>query len=76
MNDLFVTFEHLHSAPSFSCKPGLCMRSARELCRRYGLDWQQMLSDGGIAASQLIATGDALALHLVEHAKKCEADNG
>lgn len=67
--DLFVTFNHLHSLPGWGAGH-VCHRGARMLAARYGLDWAQIVRDGGIAASRLIATGDALALALVEHARK------
>ncbi|MDF5922587.1 hypothetical protein P4133_35055 [Pseudomonas aeruginosa] len=38
-----------------------------------GLDWMAFLQDG-IEADLLIATGDALALKLVEHARREVAD--
>ncbi|MCY1509541.1 hypothetical protein D9M68_438900 [compost metagenome] len=69
MDDLFVTLDHLHSVPSWGARPGFCHRGARTLCARYGLDWSAIVRAGGISASQLLATGDALALHLVEHAR-------
>lgn len=74
MTRLFVTFDHLHSVPGAN-NAGFCHRGARNLCERYGIDWQQVVTDGGIAAERLIATGDALALQVVEHAKNCEGIN-
>ncbi len=68
--DLFVTLEHLHSVPAWGSRPGYCHRGARALCVQYGLDWTAIVRDGGIPASALLATGDALALHLVEHARQ------
>lgn len=65
-----VTMDHLHSVPSLGVGVGYCHRGARELCARYGLSWEQIIRDGGINASALIATGDALALRLVEHARQ------
>ncbi|TBW02802.1 hypothetical protein E0E52_16995 [Azotobacter chroococcum] len=65
---MFVTLDHLHSVPAWGSRPGYCHRGARALCAQYGLDWAAIVRDGGIPASALLATGDALALHLVEHA--------
>lgn len=76
MNDLFVTFDHLHSVPGWSPQPGFCHAGARQLADRYGLDWSAMVRDGGVSASVLLATGDAMALRLVEHAQRVEADRG
>jgi aminoglycoside phosphotransferase (APT) family kinase protein len=69
-DDLFVTLDHLHSVPAWGSRPGYCHRGARALCAQYGLDWAAIVRDGGIPASALLATGDALALHLVEHARQ------
>lgn len=70
MDDFLVTFDHLHSVPGWGGRPGFCHRGARDLCRRYDLDWDAIVRAGGIQASVLIATGDAMALHLVEHARQ------
>lgn len=70
MDDFLVTMDHLHGVPGWGSRPGFCHRGARALCERYGLDWAAIVRDGGIPASELIATGDAMALHLVEHARK------
>jgi hypothetical protein len=69
-DDFRVTLDHLHSVPAWGARPGYCHRGARALCERYGLDWAAIVRDGGLPASRLIATGDALALHLVEHARR------
>lgn len=70
--DLFVTFEHLHSIHGLGPRPGFCHRGARALCLRYGLDWSAIVAAGGIKAIDLLATGDALAQALVEHAAQIE----
>lgn len=77
MSDFLVTFDHMHSVPGWSERPGFCHRGGRELARRYGLDWRQIVLDGGVRASVLEATGDAMALHLVAHARSVvEAQRG
>jgi hypothetical protein len=65
---MFVTLNHLHSMPGTGVRPGWCHRGARRLCLRHGLDWTQIVADGGIDSAALLATGDALAIALVEHA--------
>lgn len=75
MDDFMVTMNHLHSVPGWGGRPGFCHRGARALCERYGLDWASIVRDGGVLASALLATGDAMALHLVEHARR-EVSNG
>ena len=74
MDVLIVTFDHLHSAPGWGARPGLCHRGARAFCERHGLDWAVIVAAGGIPAPLLIATGDALGLALVEHAASVEAE--
>jgi len=44
---------------------GYCNRGAREFFRRHDLSWQQFV-DEGIPEEQLIATGDHIALRVVE----------
>lgn len=45
-----------------------CRRGAQAFCERHGIDWMAFLRDG-VDASVLIATGDAMALNLVEVAR-------
>lgn len=45
-----------------------CCRGARAFCKRYGLDWSAFLKDG-LPAEKLLATGDALAIKVVEVAR-------
>jgi|GEM_PF-559184 len=75
-DDLFVTLDHLHSVPAFGARPGYCHRGARALCERYGLDWAAIVRDGGIPAATLLATGDALAHHLVDYAREVTDGHG
>ncbi|WP_325438058.1 hypothetical protein [Pseudomonas nitroreducens] len=69
-DELFVTLDHLHSVPALNGRTGYCHKGGRALAARYGLDWDQIIKDGGIAASKLEATGDDLALRLVEFARQ------
>ena len=77
MEDFLVTAAHLRSAPSWTGRAGLCARGARRFCARYGIDWVDFVRDG-VPASRLLATGDALAAALVEHARQCvmEVESG
>lgn len=43
----------------------MCSRGSRKFFERHGLDWQDFLKNG-IPASKLEATGDHMALKLVE----------
>lgn len=67
---MIVTLAHLRSVPGFGPKPGFCAGGARQFFARYDLDWTSFLKNG-IAEEYLLATGDALAKTLVEHARMC-----
>ena len=43
----------------------MCARGARAFFERYGLSWSEFLMNG-ISADKLIATGDPMALQVVE----------
>jgi hypothetical protein len=47
---------------------GYCSRGARRWFARMGLDWGDFVRDG-IDAEVLRATGDAMALRLIDHIK-------
>ncbi|CEH99163.1 hypothetical protein PAMH19_0375 [Pseudomonas aeruginosa] len=71
--EMIVTAQHLHTVPTWTTRQGYCHRQARDFFKRHGLDWMAFLRDG-IEADVLVATGDALALKLVEHACQEVAD--
>lgn len=75
MADVMVRLEHLRSVPGLSGKPGYCSGGARRWFNARGISWRTFVREG-IPASQLRATGDGLALHLVEHAEMMEAKRG
>lgn len=53
-----------------------CSRGARAFGQRHGLDWNGFLQ-GGIDATILDATGDAMAKRIADYARKrTEAENG
>ena len=54
---------------------GYCNRGARDFFARHGLDWRAFLA-GGIQADLLAATGDAMAMKVVERARAEGASNG
>jgi hypothetical protein len=54
---------------------GYCNRGARAFFARHGLDWRAFLA-GGIQADLLAATGDAMAMKVVERARAEGASNG
>lgn len=58
---LIITMRHVRAA-------GMCSRGARAFAQRHDLDMARFLRDG-IPAEQLEATGDAMAIKLVEIAR-------
>lgn len=76
MNDteLRIWPRHLYSVP-FSGRTGYCAAGARQWFTAHSLSWADFVNSG-IPASQLVGTGDPLALALVEHAKEQEQVNG
>lgn len=70
MSEIIVKSHHLKGTPR------LCIRGAREWCRRNGIDFMRFMRDG-VPASTLEATGDALALVAVQRAREeAEANRG
>ncbi|MDH1681143.1 hypothetical protein N5E30_06040 [Pseudomonas chengduensis] len=72
---MIVTIQHLHTVPTWTTRTGYCARHSRAFFAEHGLDWLAFVREG-IDAQVLIATDNALALHLVEHARKVEAGHG
>ena len=63
---MIITADHMHSVPTWNGRQGYCHSKAREFFARHGLDWFGFLKNG-IDSETLLATGDALAVYLVEH---------
>jgi len=61
MSDLIVTIAHVRAA-------GLCVNGSRVWFVRHGLDFRAFLREG-LDAQTLLATNDAMALRVVEHAR-------
>ena len=59
--DVLVTIAHVRAA-------GLCVHGTRTWFARQGLDFRAFLARG-LPASILLATGDAMAQRVVEHAR-------
>lgn len=60
-NDVMVTMADVRAAR-------MCSRGTRAFFERHGLDWQTFLA-AGLPASVIAATGDAMALQVVEVAR-------
>lgn len=71
---LIVTIQHLHTVPTWTTRQGYCNSASRQFFERHGLDWAAFVRNG-IEAERLTATGDALAITLVEHARQ-EVEHG
>lgn len=69
---LIVTIQHLHTVPTWTTRSGYCARQSRAFFARHGFDWLDFVRHG-IEAEKLLATDDALAEHLVEHARQVES---
>lgn len=65
---MIVTTRDLFTIPGFSRRPGFCRGGARRWFAAHGLDWSGFVKQG-IEAEILVATGDAMALALVEWAR-------
>lgn len=61
MTDAIVTMRDIRATK-------ICRRGAHSFFLRHGLDWGRFLADG-IPAADLEATGDLMALQVVEHAR-------
>ncbi|MFY1053549.1 hypothetical protein ACOQNP_18175 [Ectopseudomonas khazarica] len=72
---MIVTIQHLHTVPTWTTRTGYCSKQSRAFFAEHGLDWLAFVKDG-IDADLLLATGNALAKHLVEHARSEEAIDG
>ena len=66
---MIVTVEHLYSVPNYQGRAGFCGRGARAFFERHGLDWLTFVREG-LPAETFLATGDAMARRLVEHAQR------
>jgi hypothetical protein len=67
--DLIITTEDVATVPNWNGGVGLCARGVREWTRARGIDYLRFVRNG-IPASELLATGDALAIRVVEHARE------
>ncbi len=66
-----ITLKHLHTIPGTGKKPGWCNTKARDFFKRHNLDWYAF-RHGGVDEQDFLATGDGLALALVEWAHESE----
>jgi len=70
MNDeLIITVQHIYTVPAWNGATGFCGRGARAWFAQHNLSWADFVANG-LPASILEATGDALALQVVAHARE------
>jgi hypothetical protein len=69
--DIQITTAHLYSVPAWNGRVGFCARGARAWFAQHGFDWSEFVQ-AGLPASAFEATGDAMALQLVAHARRVE----
>ena len=70
MDDFIVTRLDAMSLPyQGGNRAGYCARGMREFCERHNLSYLAF-AQHGIPASVLLATGDAMAARLVNHARQ------
>lgn len=62
-----ITTQHLYSVPDYKGKTGYCAKGARAWFAAHGLSWSDFVLEG-LDEDVFTATGDPLALRLVEHA--------
>lgn len=65
---MIVTIQHMHTVPTWTGRQGYCHGQGRAFAERNGLDWMSFVQHG-IDADKLLATGDAMAAALVDHAR-------
>jgi hypothetical protein len=68
-----VTLRHIFTVPGFSQRGGFCRSGARRWFEQHGIDWAGFVRNG-IDDATLLATGDALAVAVVEWARRCEEE--
>lgn len=68
---MIVTYRHYRTIPSRR-GIGYCRGKGAEWFARHGLDFRDFVRNG-IDEQQLLATGDGMALRLVEWARQCAA---
>jgi hypothetical protein len=72
LDGLVVTTRHLFTVPGYTVRRGFCRAGARHWFESHGLDWREFARHG-LAASVLEASGDAMALRVVQWARECAA---
>jgi hypothetical protein len=70
-----VFLHHVRSIPVPGRRDGYCVVGCRAFAERNGLDMKQFAREG-IDAEVLLATGDAMAVKIVEYVQSLEQVNG
>jgi hypothetical protein len=70
-----ITLQHLRTIPTFNARPGYCLPQSRRWFERHGLDFRAFAREG-CDEEVLLATGDGLAVALVQWAHRCAGEHG
>jgi hypothetical protein len=70
-----IYWADVRSVPVPGRNPGYCVPGCRLFAARYSLDMKSFVREG-IEAEVLLATGDAMAAHIVEYVKQSRGTNG
>lgn len=68
---MIITLQHVRTVPAWRDRVGFCAKGARYFFKVHQLDWQDFIKHG-ITEDKLLATGDALALKVIEWAHQQE----
>ena len=64
---MLIYVRHLYSLPNFRGGTGFCAQGSRDWFAAHGLSWADFVANG-LDEAALAATGDAMALAVIEHA--------
>ncbi len=66
---MIVTTEDLYTVPAWNGRFGYCAKGTRAWMAAAGLSWADFVAHG-LDESVFVATGDPMAIRLVEHARR------
>ncbi len=70
-----IYLNDVRSVPAPGRRPGYCVKGCRLFAERHGLDMKAFARDG-IEAEALLATGDAMAAHIVDYVRQMRESYG
>lgn len=69
---MIITTKHLYTVPTWTNRVGFCAKISRQWFACHNLSWSEFVTNG-IDSEVLLATNDALAKLVVDHALAMEA---